>query len=93
MDLTHGGYIFIYKDNPELYYKSKELREKKNLKKKISKQKTILQFTKSNEFIREYTYQELTDDGFKLETVQACCCGQNKTAFGYKWKYKESTAS
>lgn len=92
-NLTHGGYIFIYKDNPELYYKSKELREKKNLKKKLSKQKKILQFTMDDEFIREYTYQELTDDGFKLETIQSCCCGQNKSSNGYKWKYAESTAS
>ena len=90
---SHNGYIFMYKDNPDLYYKAKEIRDKNNLEKKLSKQKKTLQFTMDDEFIREYTYQELTDDGFKLETIQSCCCGQNKSSSGYKWKYAESTAS
>lgn len=92
-NINHNGYIFVFKDNPELYFESKRKRDIKNLKNKLSKQKTILQFTLDDDFIRKYTYQELADDGYKLETIQSCCCGQNKTSNGYKWKYEENTAS
>ena len=92
-NLSHKGYIFMFKDNPDLYYNSKKIRRKKNLDNKLSKQKTILQFTLDGKFIRKYTYKELVDDGYKLETIQSCCCGQNKTSNGYKWKYEESATS
>ena len=90
-NLSHKGYIFVFKDNPELYFESKKNREEKILKDKLSKQKIILQYTLDDEFIREYTYQELVDDGFRLETIQNNCSGHNKSSCGYKWKYKEST--
>lgn len=92
--LSHKDYIFMFKENPDLYRRSKEEREKNKLLRTLSKQKRILQFTIDGKFIREYTYQNLIDDGYKLETIQACCCGQNKTSNGYKWKYyEENTAS
>lgn len=89
--INHRGYIFIYKDKPDLYYKEKGIRNQENLKRKLEKQKKILQFTKDDQFIREYTYQELVDDGFKLRAVQACCCGHSKSSQGYHWKYSGST--
>ena len=91
-NLSHNGYIFIFKDNPDLYYANREKRETQNIQNRIAKQKNILQFTMNDIFIKEYkTYQELVDNGYKLEPIQACCRGYYKSSYGYKWKY--STAS
>lgn len=88
-NLSHMGYIFVFKDNPEIYFDSKVNREKENVKNKLSKQKTILQYTIDGKFIREYNQQDLIADGFSLGAVQNNCRGWSKSSGGYKWKYKE----
>ena len=52
--------------------------------------KKILQFTKSGEFIREWssmseTYRQLK---IKCSNICSCCKGKCKSAGGYIWKYK-----
>lgn len=86
---TYKGYIWVWKDNPELYFKNKQKRKEAALNKKISKQKIILQFNRDNSFIKEWTYKEIKDNGYNLNTIQSCCNGHVKTYKNYIWKYKE----
>ena len=56
-----------------------------------SKSKPVLQFDLNDNLIKEFpslmqVYREL---GFSFQYISACCKGKYKTAYGYKWKYKE----
>ena len=52
--------------------------------------KTVLQFTKSGEFIREWpSTRECERNGFNQGEVSKCCIGEVKSHKGYIWKYKE----
>ena len=52
--------------------------------------KPVLQFSKSNVFIREFKSASeaerfLNKNGHH---INCCCNGKRKTAYGYKWRYK-----
>ena len=60
-----------------------------NMVKKFSK--PVLQFTLDGEFVREWEstieiYREL---GYSQGNISSCCLGRLKSAYGFKWKYKE----
>ena len=51
--------------------------------------KTVLQFSKSGEFIREWpSTMECERNGFDHVAVGDCCRGKQKSAYGYIWRYK-----
>ena len=55
------------------------------------KSKTILQYDLQDNLIKEFpsimqVYREL---GFSDGNICDCCKGKFKTAYGYKWRYKE----
>ena len=51
----------------------------------------VLQFTLDNILVKEYpsTHQVERETGFAQSSICACCNGKYKTAYGFKWKYKE----
>ena len=62
---------------------------KKQINGKCSK--PVLQFTLDNILVKEYqsTMQVERETGFANQHISACCNGKYKTAYGYKWRYKE----
>ena len=66
-----------------------ERRAKKQINGK--KSKPVLQFTLDNILVKEYpsTHQVERETGFNQGYICACCKGKYKTAYNYKWKYKE----
>jgi len=56
----------------------------------ISKRKPIIQYTKDNEFIREWSYAKEASDslGINKRAIYACCNGSIKSSGGYIWKWK-----
>ena len=73
-----GDYIWVYKEEWE--------KGKININYKF-----ILQYTLEGEFIKEYpTLKEaaLQISG-SAHSIGECCRGKQKTACGYKWKYKQ----
>lgn len=57
---------------------------------KESKSKPVLQFTKTGEFVREWSStMEVGRNGFTQQQVSNCCNGKRKSHKGYIWKYKE----
>ena len=87
---TYKGYVWLYKNEPEVYFENKNKRKEKALKNKINKQNIILQFDKNTGvFIKEFTNQEILDKGFNLNAIQSNCNGHTKTSQGYIWKYKK----
>lgn len=60
---------------------------KKTTNGKLSK--TVLQFTKSGDFVREWiSAKECGRNGFILSCVIRCCQGKRKSHKGYIWQYK-----
>lgn len=55
-----------------------------------SKSKPVLQFTLEDILIKEYpsTKQAERETGFSHQNIIKCCKGKYKTAYGFKWKYK-----
>ena len=53
--------------------------------------KAVLQFDLQDILIKEYPslIQAYRETGFAFQHISACCKGKLKTAYGYKWKYKE----
>ncbi len=52
--------------------------------------KTILQFDKEGNLIKEYEYlSQVADDGFHIGNVSGVCNGKGKTSGGFIWKFKE----
>ena len=53
--------------------------------------KVVLQFTLDDVLVKEYqsTHQVERETGFASQYISACCNGKYKTAYGYKWGYKE----
>lgn len=56
----------------------------------VSKRKPIIQYTKNNVFIREWSYaQEAADAlGINKRAIYECCYGRSKSSGGYVWKWK-----
>lgn len=52
--------------------------------------KTVLQFTKSGEFVDEYesVAEAGRQTGIYHSSISSCCAGKRKSAGNYKWKYK-----
>ena len=63
---------------------------KKQINGKLSK--PVLQFDLNDSFIKEYPslIQAYRETGFSFQNISKCCNGKQKTAYGYKWKYKEN---
>lgn len=59
---------------------------KANTNGKLSKK--VLQFTLDGEFIREWeSTMECGRNGYNFSYIAACCRGEYKQAYGYKWEY------
>lgn len=56
------------------------------------KHKVVEQYDKDGKFIREYggLRQVQRETGMNHKTIQHCCVGDCKSAYGYQWKYKDS---
>lgn len=51
--------------------------------------KTVLQFSKNGEFIREWpSTMECERNGFYKGNIVRCCNGERKSAHGFIWRYK-----
>lgn len=50
--------------------------------------KPVYQYTLSGDFIKEWVSQAAIERelGFRQSDISACCCGKQKTAFGFIWK-------
>ena len=73
---------------------SEETKKKMSLSKKgkpnLKLSKQILQFTLDGEFIREWSsMNEIQKNGFNRNIIRFCCQGKRKSAYGFKWCYKE----
>lgn len=57
---------------------------------KIKRSRAVLQFSKNNEFIKEYDaiFLAAKETGALVTNIIRACKNFNKTAGGYKWKYK-----
>ena len=64
-------------------------------KKKLSKSNTngkcskkVLQFTLDGELIKEWpSVMECSRNGYDFRNISACCRGERKSAYGFKWCY------
>ena len=67
-----------------------ERRAKKQINGKYSK--PVLQFDLNDNFIKEFPSikQVERETGFDQGNIIKCCKGKLKTAYNYKWKYKEN---
>ena len=56
-----------------------------------NRSKVVLQFTLEDILIKEYpsTKQVERETGFAQPNISACCKGKLKTAYNFKWRYKE----
>ena len=72
-------------------YGTRNERAGKVLKNRKDKSKIVLQFTLESILVKEYpsVMQVVRDNGFNQGNIWACCNGRQKTAYGYKWRYKE----
>ena len=63
----------------------------KVLKNRKDQSKSVLQYDLQDNFVKEYpsTHQVEREKGFNQGAINKCCKGKYKTAYGYKWKYKE----
>lgn len=73
--------------------KNSESRKGKCMGAENGKSKPILCFTKSGEFLKEFTCQGdacewLGRDRRDNAQISKCCTGKAKTAYGYVWKFK-----
>lgn len=74
--------------------KNSESRKGKCMGSENGKSRAVLCFTKSGEFIKEFSCQGdacewLGMDRKNNSQISKCCNGKNKTAYGYVWKFKE----
>lgn len=61
----------------------------KNLINHPKKSKPVQQFTKSGEFVAEYSSVSEVERqlGFNKPNISQCCLGKQKTAYGFVWRY------
>ena len=71
-------------------YGTRNERAGKVLKNRKDQSKIVLQFTLESILVKEYpsVMQAARDNGFNQGNIFACCNGRQKTAYGYKWRYK-----
>jgi len=63
----------------------------KEVKERLSKifSKSVIQLTLDNKYIREWDSIKLAQEGVGIKIgISYCCRGKQKTAGGFKWKYK-----
>lgn len=60
-----------------------------NIKPNITKNRTILQYDKEGNFIKEFinSKEAERETGLKAKSITTVCCGKRKTSGGYIWKY------
>ena len=53
--------------------------------------KTVLQYDLQDNLIKEYPsiHQAYRETGFDYRHIIKCCKGKRKTAYGFKWQYKQ----
>lgn len=87
-----GGYIFRYKSIPGLEY-GKPLPPEEMEKSKNTHFRKVAQYTKDNEFIREFNSIRDAELFFGKKQgntlIWHCCNGRKPSALGYIWKYVE----
>ena len=58
---------------------------------KLNIRKSVLQYDLQGNFIKEWSSMsealKFTNNG-KGDGISGCCLGKQKTAYGFKWKYK-----
>lgn len=81
--------LMTHKEN--MNYGSRTERCAEVLKNRKDQSKSVLQFDLNNNLVKEYpsTKQVERELGFSYQNICACCKGKQKTAYNYKWKYKE----
>lgn len=88
---------YLVEKNLYIPYKNKKVKDStKNKMSNIMKNKfnkPILQFDKQNNFIKEYSSlteacNHINKPG-RMGDITSCCKGNQKTAFGFIWKYKK----
>ena len=64
-----------------------------NRNEKVAKKlsKNVLQFTKTGNFIREWSslHEIKKELGFNCANISHCCLGNTNSSYGFVWKYKE----
>lgn len=72
---------------------SEEDRKKAHLHSKIKLSKKVLQYTLTDELIGEYSgIREVARlKGFDFSFIAACCRGKKKSAYNYKWRFKDAS--
>ena len=80
--------LVTHKENNN-YGTHNERAAKKRINGKLSK--VVLQFTLEDILIKEYpsAHQVERETGYAFSHISACCNGKQKTAYNFKWKYKE----
>lgn len=70
-------------------YGTRTVRASKSLINHPEMSKSVLQFTKNGEFIKEWpsTMQIERELGFLSGNISGCCNEKKKTAYGYVWKF------
>lgn len=86
---TSGGYIWIHSDEVDKY---EILHEIIDAYKKSGCEKAVCQYSLNGEFIREYSSITEAKKNFSKKSghIGSACNGKRNTAYGYKWKFKES---
>lgn len=77
-----GGFVWRYKTSQDIPQKIEV-----NLRSKLKR--TIIQYTKDKQFIREWDHIKQASDELGIGDLNSCLIGRTKTAGGFIWKYKE----
>jgi hypothetical protein len=89
---TSKGYRWMYKDSYNTT-SEQDLQGMKELYIKVGSSKRIVQLSKNDGFINEFdSIKEALnslDLGSSSTGISVCCKGRQKTAYGFKWMYKE----
>ena len=90
---TAGGYIWRYEDEKiKVIDNTESLLKKKNISKKINRNgKKVVQYDKNDNFIKIWDKAADANNFYASNknstNIQACCRGEKKSAYGYKWEY------
>ena len=81
--------LVTHKEN--LNYGTRNERVGKVLKNRKDLSKSVMQYDLQDNFVKEYasTYQAGRETGFDNSNIAKCCKGKYKTAYNFKWRYKE----
>lgn len=73
-------------------YGNRNKRISKAQRNNIRQSKPVLQYTKEGEFVKEWPSVKKIKRQTNMwdGSIQKCCRGEHKTAYGYIWKYKQA---